>query len=186
MSPRSTLESKIIFWTRVVSLIGLAGLLVLAAMTVAEALLRWLLDFPILGIPDVSSLIITVAVASCFPLLFAERRNITVRLVGNLLGQRIYMLLEAFAYLVSIGIFCLMVWQLWILTGEFAASNQTTVVVRLPIAPWYRAATLLLALCVPVQAVVFYGQLRSALFGKEMSPQKTEWQIEGNMKEKGS
>lgn len=174
MSSSSTLESRIIGWTRVVSLIGLVGLLMLAAMTVAEALLRWLLDFPMLGIADVSTLVITVAVASCFPLVFAERRNITVRLVGNLLGPRIFMLLEAFGYLVSIGIFCLMVWQLWIVTDVVAASNETTVVVRLPIAPWYRAATLLLALCVPVQVVVFYSQLKSALFGKGMPDRKPE------------
>jgi len=174
MSSISALESKIIRWTRVVSLIGLIGLLILAIMTVGGALLRWLLDFPILGIPDVSSLVITVAVASCFPLVFAERRNITVRLVGNLLGQRISMVLEAFGYLVSIGIFCLMVWQLWIFTGEVAASNETTVVIRLPIAPWYRAATLLVALCVPVQVVVFYSQLKSALFGEGMPERKPE------------
>jgi TRAP-type C4-dicarboxylate transport system permease small subunit len=174
MSSSSTLESKIIRWTRVVSLIGLIGLLILATMTVGGALLRWLLDFPILGIPDVSSLVITVAVASCFPLVFAERRNITVRLVGNLLGPRISMVLEAFGYLVSIGIFCLMAWQLWIFTGEVAASHETTVVVRLPIAPWYRAATLLVALCVPVQAVVFCSQLKSALFGKGMPERKPE------------
>ena len=174
MSSSPTLESRIIRWSQVVSLIGLIGLLILAAMTVAEALLRWLLDFPILGIPDVSSLVITVAVASCFPLVFAERRNITVRLVGNLLGQRISMVLEAFGYLVSIGIFCLMVWQLWIFTGEVAASHETTVVVRLPIAPWYRAATLLVALCVPVQVVVFCSQLKSALFGEGMPERKPE------------
>jgi len=174
MSSSSTLESKVIHWTRVVSLIGLVGLLILAAMTVGGVLLRWLLDFPILGIPDVSTLVITVAIASCFPLVFAERRNITVRLVGNLLGPRISMMLEAFGYLVSIGIFCLMVWQLWIFTGEVAASNETTVVVRLPIAPWYRVATLLVALCVPVQAIIFYGQLKSALLGKGMPDQKTE------------
>lgn len=186
MIPNSMLESKTIFWTRIVSLIGLAGLLVLAALTVVEALLRWLLDFQIHSIPDASPLIIAVAVASCFPLLFAERRNITIRFVGNLLGQRIYMALEAFGYLVSILIFCLMVWQLWALVGEFAFNNQTTVVVRLPVAPWYRAAAVLLALCVPVQAVVFSLLLRSALFGKQMSARKPEMQLERNMKEKGS
>jgi TRAP-type C4-dicarboxylate transport system permease small subunit len=185
MSAMSTIESKIINWTRVVSLIGLVGLLLLAAMTVAEALLRWLLNFPMLSIPDVSPLVITVAVASCFPLVFAERRNITVRLAGNLLGRRISMVLEAFGYLVCMVIFCLMVWQLWIFTSEVAVSNETTVAIRMPVAPWYRAATLLIALCIPVQVVVVCNLLRSAFFGTGVAAQKTEVQRPDDREEKG-
>lgn len=180
MSPKSTLESKITLWARYVSLIGLVGLLVLAAATVMEALLRWLLNYPISSIPDVSPLIIAVAVASCFPLVFAERRNITVRMLGEFLGQRIYMLLEAFAQLVSIVIFCLMIWQLWVLTNGLATSNQTTVVIRMPLTPWYRTIILLLALCIPIQAVVFYSLLSSAFFSKKMVAQKIEGEMADN------
>ena len=186
MSSRSTLESRIIRWSRVVSLIGVVGLLGLSALTVTEALLRWIFNFPIPCIPDVSPLIIAVAVASCFPLLFAERQNITVRLLGQFLGQRVYLLLEAFGYLVSIGIFSLLIWKLWVLTDGIAAGNQTTVVVRMPVAPWYRAVSLLLALCIPIQAVVAYGFLSSALFSKHMSARKIEGGMEGNVKERDS
>ena len=183
MNVMSNIESKIIQLAQVVSLIALIGLLILAAMIVGEGLLRWLLNLPILSVPDIYPLVITVAVAACFPLVFAERRNITVRLVGNFLGHRISMILEAFGYLVSIVIFCIMIWQLWIFSSQVAISNETTVAIRMPIAPWYRAATLLIALCVPIQIIIFCSYLKSAFFYKGVAG-KNEVQKISKLKEK--
>lgn len=163
MSNRSTIDLEITRWARVISLIGLAGLLVLAGITVGEVFLRWLFDYPILGISDVSSLVVTLSVASCFPLVFAERRSITVRMVGRILGSRANALLEAFGTLVSLGIFILITWQLWVYASELAANRQTTWVVLWPMSPWYRVAAILMALCVPVLIVVFYRHIRLAL-----------------------
>ena len=174
MSSLATKESKIIRWTRAISLIGLIGVLILATITVVEVLLRWLLDFPILGVADVSSLVIAVAVASCFPLVFAERGNITVRMVGTTLGPRSNNILEAFGSLVTIIILCLLIWQLWIYTGAVTDSNETTWVVNWPIAPWYWIVTVLFALCVPVQAVTLFNQIKSAFNGKGGADRKAE------------
>jgi len=183
MSSRSTFETKIICWARAVSLIGLAGLLILAGMIVVEVLLRWLFDFPILGIPDASSLIVTVAVASCFPLVFAQNRNVTVRLVGNSLGRRVFSILEAFGSMVALIIFCAFTWHLWRYAGKVAASHETTLVVSWAIAPWYRVATVLLAMCIPVQVFIFYNQIKLALYGNAYPEEKAEEHIAGNRKE---
>ena len=96
MRPNSSFEIRILTGARTISLIGLFGLLVLAGITVLEVLLRWAFKVQILGTADVSSLIIAVAIAACFPLVFAQQRNITVRFVGDALGRRwssIWMLL---------------------------------------------------------------------------------------------
>ncbi|MEW6667332.1 MAG: TRAP transporter small permease [Thermodesulfobacteriota bacterium] len=157
--------SMITRWTRVISLIGLFGLLVLAFITVFEVLLRWIFHKAIASVSDISILVITVAIASCFPLVFAQRGNITIRMVGSMLGPRVSMLLDAFGSLVGIGIFSLLTWQLWIYANNLALRNETTMMVLLPLAPWYRAATALLALCIPTQAIVFFDQVRSAVSG---------------------
>jgi TRAP-type C4-dicarboxylate transport system permease small subunit len=172
MSHRSKIDAEVTRWARVISLIGLAGLLVLAAITVGEVLLRWLFDYPILGISDVSSLVVTLAVASCFPLVFAERRSITVKIVGKLSGPRVNALLEAFGSLVSLAIFILVAWQLWVYANELATNNQTTWVVLWPMSPWYRIAALLMVLCVPVLTVVFFSQVKAALFPERDSDNK--------------
>ena len=77
------IESKVTRVTRVTSLIGLMGLLVLAGITVGAVVLRWILNQPSLGVSDVSALVISIVIASCFPLVFAERRSITVRVAGK-------------------------------------------------------------------------------------------------------
>ena len=165
MRSRPTIETKIINCARAVSLIGLVGLLILAGMIVVEVLLRWLFDFPILGIPDASPLIVTVAVASCFPLVFAQKRNVTVRVVGNTLGGRGYSILEAFGSMVALIIFCAFTWHLWRYAGKVAVSHETTLVVGWAIAPWYLAATVLLIMCIPVQLFIFYSEIKSAFYG---------------------
>lgn len=184
MSHHSTIYSEVTRWARVISLIGLAGLLVLAAITVGEVLLRWLFDYPILGISDVSSLVVTIAVASCFPLVFAERRSITVKIIGKLSGSRVNAILEAFGSLVSLAIFILVAWQLWVYANELATYNQTTWVVLWPMSPWYRIAAVLMALCVPVLTVVFYSQIRAALF-TEREPEKRDSQPHRKTKGRG-
>lgn len=163
-SQRRTLESEIIRRARTISLIGLAGLLLLAGITVGEVLLRWLFSYPIQGVSDVSRLIVSIVIASCFPVVSAERRHITVRAIGTMLGPRINHLLEAFGAFVTLVIFCLMTWQLWLYANELAASNQTTWLVMWPLAPWWRVATILLGLCVPIQLIAFLVSLKSAFY----------------------
>ncbi len=163
MNPKKSLELEIIRWARVISLIGLAGLLVLAGITVGEVFLRWLFKFPIPGVYDLSQLVVIIVIASCLPLVCAERNHITVRLLGTMLGKRINDLLEAFGALITMIIFGLLVWQLWVYANELAASNQTTWLVLLPISPWWRVAAILIALCIPIQMVNFYFSLRSVV-----------------------
>ena len=156
----SLLESITTRIAQVIALAGLLGLLILAALTVLAVLLRWLANYPLLGVGDVSSLIIGVALACCMPLVFAERGNISVKILGNILGQRWKHLLGSFGSLVSLIIYILMIWQLWLLTNKVALSGETTWVVSWTIAPWYRFTTILLALCIPIQVLTTLSQFR--------------------------
>jgi TRAP-type C4-dicarboxylate transport system permease small subunit len=165
MENKTWLEAVVTRSSQLIALIGLAGLLILACLTVIEVLLRWLLNFPILGIADVSSLIIGVAIACCMPLVFAERRSISVKMLGNALGLRANCLFEAFGSLVAMIIFLLITWQLWIYADNVAINRETTWVVSWSIAPWYRVVTVLIALCVPVQALTAFSQINAIFKG---------------------
>jgi TRAP-type C4-dicarboxylate transport system permease small subunit len=81
-------------------------------------------------------------------------------------------LLEAFGSLVSLAIFILVAWQLWVYANELATNNQTTWVVLWPMSPWYRIAALLMVLCIPVLTVVFFSQVKAALFPERDSDNK--------------
>ena len=146
MIAKKALEAKIAGWSRTISLIGLVGLLILALITVLEALSRSWFGFPIPGVGDISSLVITVAICACFPLVFAERGNITVRFVVDALGPRGKAVLECFGTLMSMAVFCLLAWQLWIYSNELVESNATTWIILWPTAPWWYVATFLVCL----------------------------------------
>lgn len=161
MERKPMLETIATSASQVIALIGLIGLLILACLTVLEGLLRWLLAIPILGIGDVSSLIVGLAIASCMPLVFAEKRSISIRILGTALGPRANSLLDGFGSLVAMIIFILITWQMWLYTNNVEINHETTWVVNWPIAPWYRAATVLIALCVPVQALTAFNQIKS-------------------------
>jgi TRAP-type C4-dicarboxylate transport system permease small subunit len=166
MNQKRTRETEIIRWARVISLIGLGGMLMIAGVIVGEVLLRWLFNYPIPGVYDLSQLVVIIVIASCLPLVCAERNHITVRLMGTILGKRANELLEGFGALITMIIFGLLAWQLWIYANELAVSNQTTWLILLPISPWWRIATILIALCVPIQMVNFYISLKSLFRGQ--------------------
>ena len=166
MSSHRTLESEITRLARVISLIGLAGLLMLAGITVGEVLIRWIFKFPIRGVFDLSQLVIIIIIASCLPLVSAERRHITVRLIGAMVGRHANAILEAFGALITTLIFGLLTWQLWVYANELSAANESTWLIHWPVAPWWRVATVLIALCCTIQFASFFISLRSVFTPK--------------------
>lgn len=148
--------------SRAVALTGLLGLLIIALMTVGEGVVRSVLGIAIMGATDLFSVVLTVALAACFPLVLAQRRSITIRLVGDLLGPRNKALLESFGSLLTLGFFVIAVWQLWIYSGELFKDKVTTYQLQWRLFPWYYVATVFFALCVPIQTFVLYDHLRRA------------------------
>jgi len=171
-SSPSIIETKIIRWSRGISLVGLIGLMLLAGITVGEVLLRWLFKYPILGVSDVSRLIVTIVAASCFPLVSAKRDHISIQVLGSKLGPRANSVLEAFGSFITLVVLGLLTWQIWLYSGELATANETTMIVRWPVSPWWRVTTLLFALCVPIQMVCVYTSLRSAFTSKDIMDPK--------------
>lgn len=162
MGPRMTgIENWSERATRAVALLGLGALLSIAIVTVADVLARWLFAAPFAGVYDLSALFIAVALAACFPAALARRQHIRVIFFADLLGGGFSRALDALASLATLFFFTILVWQLWIYSGELMASGQTTFVLRLKIAPWWLVATILFTLCVPVQLLVLLADLRA-------------------------
>ncbi len=151
--------------SRLTALVGLFGLLALASATVLDIFMRWIFNSPITGVRDAGELFTAVIIASCFALCISERNNITIRFIGNVLGPRVKDSFEAFGNLVTMIMFALMTWQLWIYANELAIDGETTWVLGWELSPWWRSVSVLIGLCVPVQAVVFLQTIRSAIAG---------------------
>lgn len=153
--------------TRWLAFLGFAALLVVAGFTILDVLMRWLFGAPIHAIDDLSRLALAVVIVSCFPAGLLQGRNIVIRFLGAGLGRRATHWLEAFGALLTFFFFAMCAWQFVVMTIDEYVSNNTTMTIEAPTWPWWVAATALIILTVPVQAVVLIGHLQRAFTGKE-------------------
>ena len=161
------LDRETIRLSRMVSPIGLLGLIAVIFATMSDILMRWLFTKPITGVRDASSLFLAVIIVSFFPICLAQGGNIAFRFLGNMLGPRWRDVLEAFGNLVTLLVFVAIAWQIWGYADYLAANRETTWVLGWPVAPWWRGVVIILAFCVVVEFFIIRKFLISASSGKK-------------------
>jgi len=140
--------------TRALSAVGLAALMLLAAMTLLDGTLRWLANRPIEGVRDVGAVIVAVAVSCCLPVGLMERSHISIRVAAELLGERAGKVLDALAALAVLVVVTAIAWQFTVFAGKIARANETTWVLKIPTAPFWYTVAAILWLSVVVQLIV--------------------------------
>jgi TRAP-type transport system small permease protein len=148
--------------SRLIAGIGLAALVVLAIVSVLDIVGRELFKTPIEGFSDIADLLVVFAAAACFPVSLAEGHHVAVRFIGQL-HWRLWETLELLGHVLLLAVLTLIVWQLTIFAVDVYRSSQTTWLMHIPVWPLWTITTLLLAACLPVQAVVVWEQLRRVL-----------------------
>lgn len=157
------LERAALISTRALSVVGLIALMILAAMILANGLMRWLYNAPLAGVVDISSLAIALAVSCCLPIGLVERSHIAFRMIDSIskpLGRVLNVLAALAAELVTV----LMAWQFWLYAGSLARDHETTYVFKLPTAPFWYGVDMIMWLAVVVQAIVVALEV-ARLFG---------------------
>lgn len=149
----AALERMALAGTRTLSVIGLIALMGLAAMTLADGLMRWLADRPIEGVRDLGGLAIAVAISCCLPIVMMERGNIAIRL-GALLNARFGRALDALSAVLVCAVLAAAAWQIWIYAEKLARARETTFVLQIPTAPFWFGVDVIMWCAVLVQALV--------------------------------
>ena len=173
------LQALIGRWTRAIATIGFVGLLLVALLTTVDVLLRWAAKMPIRGLMDINQLVFIIGVASCMPLVVAEKGNISIRFVGEKIGPRTAAWLDAFASAALLAFVAMIGWQLVVHTMEVMASKRTTWHLRIQVAPYWTIATALVLMCIPVQLVAFLIDLLHAVTGVAL-PEPVRAEVEVN------
>jgi len=136
------------------------GLTALIAAIVADILMRWLFNSPITGVRDASGLFIAVIAASFFGLLIRQEGNISIKLLGKLVGPRGEIILDIFADTLTLAIMALATFQLWVYADYLALNSETTRVLGWRMAPWWRAAAVLTGFSLLAGPVVIMEKFR--------------------------
>lgn len=129
--------------------LAVAGLLLLAAATAVDVVMRYLFARPLRGFVDLAALAGAVLLAACMPHLLASRGNITIDALGRWLGSGVQRWLDRFAALVTTAFFALMAWQYLRFALEMRDTAQSIPVLRWPVWPWWAAV----AGCIVVAAL---------------------------------
>ena len=122
---------------RVLALVGFAGLLVLAILTTLDVTLRWAFAYPIHGVNDVSSVVMAVVIAACIPSNLINKQSISVEVLGNAVGHRGRLVIDAFASLCTTVFIVLMAWQFVPYAADLFGNGQRTWVLAWPVWPWW-------------------------------------------------
>jgi hypothetical protein len=73
--------------THRIALVGFTGLVVIALLTFYDGAARYL-DLPrVSGFADFGELLFPIVIASCFPALLIRQKNLTIRVLGRLVGD---------------------------------------------------------------------------------------------------
>jgi TRAP-type transport system small permease protein len=147
------LERVALVSTRLLSAVGLVALMALAFITLANGLMRWLLNQPIAGVVDVGALAIAIAVSCCIPIALVERSHITFRLVSSL-SPAAGRVLDLLADIAVAVVLALMAWQFWVYASELVISGERTYVLKIPAAPFWFGVDVILWIAVAVQCIV--------------------------------
>ena len=140
-----------------IALVGFGALVILATLTMTDALLRTLGWARIPGFEDVSQVVLTVLIASGLPIALYQNRHIRVDLLGRALPKRVHRSLDLFAALVVLGVFAVVTYQLVTMTWDLQQNHRVTSTLQLPVAPGWWLTAGLVALTLPAQLAVIVG-----------------------------
>ena len=146
--------------TQRIALLGFTGLVLIALLTFYDGAARYL-DLPrVTGFSDFGELLFPIVIASCFPALLIQQKNLTIRVLGRFAGESVARwgdMAAAFAVLVFFMLLGLRFAQM---TLDFYSAGRTTATIEIPTAPFWMMTTSMLLLCIPIQLLVVLTHLR--------------------------
>ena len=145
------------------ALIGFASLVLICMITLYDGLARYLWLPRVPGFRDFGEVIFAVLIASCFPIGLLRNQNITVTFLGTALGARATAVLNLLAAVAVLIGFAIIVYALYLRTGNLGVRMSRTGFFRL--APWAWVATSVMAMALVVQVWVVLARLAELVSG---------------------
>ena len=145
---------------RALAAIGLGALLVFAATTILDGLLRFFAAAPIDAVRDLGGLVAAFAVACCIPLTIIERSSITIRFVSSFIGPASGRVADLAAGVLVELVLLLMTWRFAIFARQTEIDGNATWMLRVPTAPVWWAVTAMIAVAAGLQMLVILDLAR--------------------------
>lgn len=138
---------------------GLTILLVLAAFTLCDGLLRALANYPLDFVREIGDLVAAICGACCLPIALLHRNNITLRLFEKFLPPSGARIIDTFADVLMTIVMIGMAWQFYLFGVKTMQANDVTWLMNVPKAPFWFIVDAVLWVAVAVQAFVLIQTL---------------------------
>ena len=141
---------------------GLSLLLILAAFTVVDGLLRAFANYPLDLIREVDDLVAAICGAACLPITLLHRANITLRAFSNALPARAVLTIDSFAAAVVEVLIIAMAWQFYLFSVKTMRAGDVTWLLNIPKAPFWFTVDGILWVAVAIQTFVLVEEISGA------------------------
>ena len=127
----------------------------LMALTTADVIGRYILNWPLRGAFEVTELLLLTLIFAGLPLASRADEHVTLDFIDLTLSERGRLLLRRLIDLVCGVIILGLAWRVWIKAGKIAGYGDTTEVLRLPVGPF----VYFMAAMVAVTGIVHLGKV---------------------------
>jgi len=141
---------------------GLSLLLILAAFTMLDGLLRAFANYPLDLIREVGDLVAAICGAACLPITLLHRANITLRTFSNAFPARVVQIIDSSAAAVVEVLMIAMAWQFYLFSVKTMRAGDVTWLLNIPKAPFWFAVDGILWVAVTVQTFVLIEEISGA------------------------
>jgi len=141
---------------------GLSLLLILAAFTMLDGLLRAFANYPLDLIREVGDLVAAICGAACLPITLLHRGNITLRAFSGVVPARVVRTIDSFAAAIVEILMIAMAWQFYLFSVKTTRAGDVTWLLNIPKAPFWFAVDGILWAAVAVQTFVLIEEISGA------------------------
>ena len=132
---------KILNWlVKFARLVGGVAIAFTMLFTVADVILRSF-GHPIFGSFDISQFIIVIALAASLMYTHVERGHVGVDFLVQRMSPRGQAIVDSITSLVSLILFALVTWQMWLYAEELASKGEVSLTILIPKAPFIYAVS---------------------------------------------
>ncbi len=150
-------------WSRPIAFLGVLGMLLAAGVTVTDVTMRWLVHVAVPGLNEIVEMIFCVAVTACVPSGLAHGVNLKIDILARWLTGRLAAWLDAIGAVLLFVFFAILAWRVGDYGELLASYGRATNFLRLPIAPFIFAASVLIGIGAFVQLIVMANAIRRAV-----------------------
>ena len=122
-----------------IPIVGYIGSFVIAAvmfLTVADVFGRRFLNKPVTGTYEISEMLLVIVIFSAVAYCQFLKGHVTIDLLVTRLNQKVQDIINSIVYVIFLGTFGILSWQLYIYAVEVMAKNWVSGTILLPVYPF--------------------------------------------------